>query len=347
MIGFLAPAGLGLLLLLSPPTAQPSRPAQPNPARLKADLEFLAGPDLAGRETGSQGATRAAAYLAEQMRESGLEPIRPGGLGGVTPYHYAWTYQVRLGLAPAAWSKTWGDGATDVVGVIPGRDPALTGEYVFVTAHFDHLGAFPGGYYPGADDNASGTVAMLEAMRLLAGSSPRRSIAFLGVSGEEEGLLGSEAYLAKPPVPVATIKADINMDMVGRGRPGELHLMPARLDGQVSTLAAEARATASALGLPLAAGIDQHWQQSDQFSFATRAIPSICFNTGMHPDYHQPSDTSDKIDYGKLVQVVSIIRELTLKTANADAAPAFLPRSVWESWEWAPYTSELAPEPGS
>jgi Zn-dependent M28 family amino/carboxypeptidase len=222
--------------------------------------------------------------------------------------------------------------------VIPGQDPARAGEYVFITAHFDHLGVSWGQIYPGADDNASGTVALMEAMRLLRHCRPKRSLAFLAVSGEEEGLLGSEAFLADPPIPLKAIVADINMDMVGRGAKGELHVMPASTSGEVTTLTRDARDLAPAQGLTLSAGIEQYWERSDHYSFARRGIPSLCFNSGMHADYHQPTDTPDKIDYGKIVIAVNLIRELALRTANAADAPQVLPETEWQAWTWGPFS---------
>jgi Zn-dependent M28 family amino/carboxypeptidase len=311
---------------------------------MKADLEFLCSPDLTGRETATPGAAKAAAYLADRMRENTLSPIKAGGMGGVTPYHYEWNYtNDQHSPLKGARRSTLQAPASNVIGVIPGRDPILSGEYVFVTAHFDHLGTSWGSMYPGADDNASGTVALMEVMRLLRHANPRRSVAFLGVSGEEEGLLGSEAYLEAPPLPNSTIKADINMDMVGRGRKGELHVMPARQKGYVTTLTRDARTVAAAQGYTLSAGIEQHWRQSDHYCFARRSIPCICFNTGLHEDYHQPTDTPDKIDYGKLADVVKIIRDLALKTANADTAPAVVPEEVWQTWVWGSFESPLLP----
>jgi Zn-dependent M28 family amino/carboxypeptidase len=344
MIPFMASAGVGLLIVSA--AAQAALP-NPDPARIKADLEFLCSPDLTGRETGTAGCDKAAAYVADRMREYQLTPILAGGMGGVTPYHFRWTYNgylhsLRKGEAPA--QTLWRGDASDVVGVIPGGDPALAGEFVFVSAHLDHLGTSAWGtMYPGADDNASGTSALLEVMRLLRQANPRRSIAFLAVSGEEEGLLGSEAYLAHPPLPDRTIKADLNMDMVGRGRKGELHVMPAREDGYVTTLTQNARSVAARHGYTLAAGIEQHWHDSDHYSFARRSIPSICFNTGLHADYHQPTDTPDKIDYAKITAVVKIVRDLALKTANDDSAPTVVPREVWQTWVWAPFQSDLLP----
>jgi len=336
-------AGLGLLVyatLSLPLASAPAALSKPDPARLKADLEFLCSPDLTGRETGTEGCAKAAAYVADRMREWHLTPLKAGGMGGVTPYHYQWNYQApyRNNGRPTVEAE-----ASNLIAVIPGGDPGLAGEYVFVTAHYDHLGTSWGSMYPGADDNASGTVALLEVMRLLRDARPRRTIALLAVSGEEEGLLGSRAFLAHPPLALEAIKANVNMDMVGRGRPGEVHVMPARQDGYVTTLVQTARTVAASQGVTLAAGIDQHWQASDQYSFAERGIPSICFNTGLHPDYHQPTDTPDKIDYGKLATVVGIVRDLTLRTANADSLPKAVPEAVWSAWVWAPFQSELAP----
>lgn len=319
-----------------------TRMPEPDPARLKEDLEFLCSDALNGRETGTPGAAKAAAHLAARMQEAGLEPLVAGGFGEATPFHFPWTYQgARWFFHPAARrpSDPADSGAWDVVGVVPGCDPALRSEYVFITAHYDHLGGEGGTVYRGADDNASGTAALLEAMRLLRHAGPRRTLAFMGVSGEEEGLLGSEAFLAHAPVPLDGIKADINMDMVGRGRPGELHIMPARREGYVTTLTRDARTCAERQDVQLSAGIEAYWRRSDHYSFASRGIPALCFNSGLHPDYHQPSDTPDKINYASLARVVAIVRDLALATANADEAPRVLPPEVWQGWAWGPYQS--------
>lgn len=314
----------------------------PDPVRVKADLDYLCSPELEGRETGTAGAERAAGHVARRMQDLGLEPIVAGGFGGVTPFHYTWEYApglLRLARARSGPGSP-GDGvdeASDLVGILPGRDPAVSGEYVFISAHFDHLGDQDGTLYPGADDDASGTAGLLEVMRLLRDAGPRRTIAFLAASGEEEGLLGSEAFLAGPPVALSAIKADINLDMIGRGRKGELHVMPARRQGFVTTLTRDARTISARYGITLSAGIEDYWQDSDHYSFARRKIPAICFNTGLHADYHQPTDTPDKIDYDRLTTVVKIVRDLALETANAEAAPAVLPPAVWRAWMWGPF----------
>jgi Zn-dependent M28 family amino/carboxypeptidase len=273
------------------------------------------------------------------MQMLGLAPIKAGGFAGPTPFHYSWSF----------WGKAGGafpDTELDVVGVIPGTDPALGGQYVFVTAHFDHLGVQRGTLYPGADDNASGTAGMLEIMRLLRHARPRRTLAFLGVSGEEEGLLGSGGFLADPPVPRQAMVADLNLDMIGRGRPGELHVVPARQPGYVTTLTRAARTCAAAQGVALSAGMDPYWPDSDHYSFAQLGIPSLWFTTGLHADYHQPTDTPDKINGPGLAQVVRIVRDLALATANADAPPAALPEEEWKTWTWGPYPAPREPLSG-
>ena len=100
-----------------------------------------------------------------------------------------------------------------------------------------------------------------------------------------------------------------------------------------------ARRIASAHGAVLSAGIEDYWQDSDHYSFLKRQIPAVCFNTGLHSDYHQPTDTPDKINYTRLCTVVRITRDLALSTANADAAPAVLPEQVWHTWVWGPYAT--------
>jgi hypothetical protein len=325
-----------ILISLAAATAFAQAPALPNPSRqrLQADLECLAGPAMMGRETGTLGAVRAAGYVAKEMQDAGLVPIRPEGFGELTPFHFPWTFRGAFG----DWLPA-GATAHDVVGILPGNDPALGAEYVFITAHFDHLGLRGGELYPGADDNASGTAALLETMRLLRHSQPRRTIAFLATSGEEEGLLGSDAFLAKATVPLSAIKADVNLDMVGRGRKGELHVMPARMKGYITTLTRDAREAAAAHGLQLSAGMDEFWEDSDHYSFTRRGIPAISLITGLHEDYHQPTDTPDKIDYAKLEKVVRIARDLALRTANSDQPPAAIPAAVWRTWSWGPYRS--------
>ncbi|MDE3246007.1 MAG: M20/M25/M40 family metallo-hydrolase [Acidobacteriota bacterium] len=224
--------------------------------------------------------------------------------------------------------------AANLAGVVPGASPELKDDFIVLSAHHDHLGMAGGRLHPGADDNASGTAALLEVARLLKDSKPRRSILVLSVSGEELGLWGSQAFLEAPPVALSRIKADINVDMVGRNAVDELSVTPAQIEGAVGTLTRDARELASREGLKLTLEADKYWTRSDHFTFAKRGIPCVFFFGGMHADYHEPSDTPDKINFEKVARVVRLVRDLALRVANAEAQPKALPKEVWAAWTW-------------
>ena len=223
---------------------------------------------------------------------------------------------------------------SNLAAVIPGSSPELKGDFIVLSAHHDHLGLEGGKLHPGADDNASGTAAILEVARLLKDSKPKRSILVLSVSGEEIGLWGSQAFVDAPPVPLSRIKADINVDMVGRNAVDELSVTPAQIEGAVSTLTRDARDLASRQGIKLNQEADKYWTRSDHYTFAKRGIPCIFFFGGMHGDYHEPTDTPDKINFEKLARVVRLARDLTLQVANAVEQPKLLPKDAWVSWTW-------------
>ena len=223
---------------------------------------------------------------------------------------------------------------SNLAAVIPGISPELKNDFIVLSAHHDHLGLEGGKLHPGADDNASGTAAILEVARLLKDSKPKRSILVLSVSGEEIGLWGSQAFVDAPPVPLSLIKADINVDMVGRNAVDELSVTPAQIEGAVSTLTRDARDLASRQGIKLNQEADKYWTRSDHYTFAKRGIPCIFFFGGMHGDYHEPTDTPDKINFEKLARVVRLARDLTLQVANAVEQPKLLPKDAWVSWTW-------------
>ncbi|HEU4951912.1 MAG TPA: M20/M25/M40 family metallo-hydrolase [Holophagaceae bacterium] len=222
----------------------------------------------------------------------------------------------------------------NVAGLLPGSDPQLKDEIVVLSAHEDHLGLQDGQLHPGADDNASGTAVLLEVARLLKDARPRRSILFLSVSGEELGLFGSRAFTAAPPVPLRSIVADLNTDMVGRNGVRTIAVTPAKIQGATGTLTRDARELAKELGLRLTDEADTYWRRSDHYTFAKAGIPSIFFFGGMEPDYHQTTDTADKIEPEKLANVARLLRELALKVADAPGRPAALPAPEWSRWKW-------------
>ncbi len=252
-------------------------------------------------------------------RKAGAAPGPPQALGAFTYAPSVLTVEIP---------------ASNVVGLIPGTDPKLKEEFIVLSAHHDHVGLEGGKMHPGADDNASGTAAILEVARLLRDAQPRRGILVLSVSGEEIGLWGSQAFAVAPPVALDHIQADINLDMIGRNAIDELNVTPAFLDGAVGTLTRDARLLGARQGIRLLAEADKYWYRSDHYSFAKQGIPAIFFFGGMHTDYHEASDTPDKINFAKVARVVALARDLALRVANAPEAPAILPRTEWSSWVW-------------
>jgi hypothetical protein len=203
----------------------------------------------------------------------------------------------------------------NIVGVLPGVGPHAD-EYVVVGAHYDHLGTGRyggtlgprGAIYHGADDNASGTAAVLELASKMAAGGPRaRSILFVTFTGEEEGLIGSEYFVEHPPVPLNKIVGMINMDMVGRLKNENLSI------GGTGTAAGfDAMIAGAIAGSPMhltnigAGGLGP----SDHMSFALKHVPVLFLFTGLHADYHRPTDTADKINYDGIDQVVEFADRL-------------------------------------
>ncbi|MGD8320881.1 MAG: M28 family peptidase [Gemmatimonadota bacterium] len=220
----------------------------------------------------------------------------------------------------------------NVVGVLPGSDPALRDEYVVVSAHYDHIGtgipdATGDSIANGADDNASGTSAVLEVAEALASleTPPARSVLFLLVSGEEEGLLGSFAFIQDPTVPLSSMVADINLDMVGRNDPGEI----IGVGSAFTTLGGAATALADsvdALGLQVVPDLvpQEHlFLRSDQLAFVCRQVPALFLNSGLHADYHRPSDELEKLDTDKVARVARLALYLAHLVADAADTPSW------------------------
>jgi hypothetical protein len=215
----------------------------------------------------------------------------------------------------------------NVVGVLPGTNPALRDEWVILTAHYDHVGVYdvpPGedGICNGADDNASGTAAVLETARRLAASGPmKRSVMVAFLSGEDSGLLGSAFYAAHPLAPLDRTVVDINVDMVGRSE-GTLQ---ARTPGS-DALFEEAASSGNAVGMTIVPDPHPTWRLIyfiDSYHFARFGVPVVSFATGGHEDYHQPSDESDKIHFGELEKVVELVTDLAGHYAGGAERPEY------------------------
>jgi Zn-dependent M28 family amino/carboxypeptidase len=240
----------------------------------------------------------------------------------------------------------------NVLGMIPGTDPSLAGEVVMIGAHYDHDGARGGYVWPGADDNGSGTAAVLEIARAFAANNakPKRTVVFALWSAEEKGLLGSKYYTENPPFPVEKMAAYINLDMIGRdGDPtsgGDPHaslgstrpashttasapkIDPANwmsVEGSQSypTLKTTTDAQNAIVGLSLTyRASDMRFGASDHLYFARRGVPVISYFNGGHDDYHQPTDTIDKLNFAKIEKVARLCYLSMWDIANAQGRPA-------------------------
>ena len=236
----------------------------------------------------------------------------------------------------------------NVVGLLEGSDPVLKDEWVLVTAHFDHNGTDNTQVFNGADDNGSGTVALLEiadayALAAKQGQHPRRSVLFAAWNSEERGLLGAWAYTEQPLAPLASIASVLNMDMIGRneevqvgggGRFNGLEVQTAESNDNALNVMGFSRApelTAvidranTVVGLDLKKRYDNNTsnlvRRSDQWPFLQRGVPALGFMTGLHPDYHTVYDRPEKINYAKMEKIARLIHQASWDLANAQARP--------------------------
>lgn len=227
----------------------------------------------------------------------------------------------------------------NVVAVLPGSDPELRDTYVVFSAHFDHVGvgrpdASGDSIYNGADDNASGTSALLEVAEAFASlpEAPARSLVFLAVSGEEKGLLGSRYYSDNPTVPLESIVANINVDMIGRNAPDSIVVIGQEYSS-LGPLVNEVAAERPELGLTVAPDIwpqERFFFRSDHFNFARKEIPALFFFAGVHEDYHRPSDHVEKIDTDKAARVARLIFYTGYEIATRADAPRWTEEGLQE-----------------
>ena len=236
----------------------------------------------------------------------------------------------------------------NVLGLIDGSDPKLKDEWVLVTAHFDHEGVNGAQILNGADDNGSGTVALLEiadayALAAQQGQRPRRSVLFCAWNSEERGLLGAWAYTEFPPAPLTNIAGVLNMDMIGRNeevqvgggnRFNGLEVQTAESNAnavnmmgfaRAAELAAVVDAANAGIGLDIKKRYDNNSsnlvRRSDQWPFLQRGVPALGFMTGLHPDYHTAYDRPEKINYAKMEKIARLIHQASWHLANAAARP--------------------------
>ncbi len=212
--------------------------------------------------------------------------------------------------------------AQNVIGVWEGSDPVLKSEVVVVGAHYDHLGVRGDTLiFSGADNNASGTAGLLGVAEALAavGKRPRRTVVCIAFAGEEKGLFGSRYYVANPLFPLATTVAMLNMDMIGRNDSGAVEVS---CGAHARTLQALVERANAALGFHLGFAHGRAAAGSDATPFHWRGVPALAFSTGLHADYHQPTDTVEKLAGEHLARVVRLAFATTWLLANEELVPA-------------------------
>ena len=285
---------------------------------IRAELGFLASDAMQGRGSGSGYERLAAEYIGSQFRQFGLEP------GGDTATTGQQSFVQRAVLSATV---TW-----NAVGLLRGSDPTAAKEAIILSAHLDHLGttenAAPGtdAIFNGADDDASGCVAVLELARALAsGKRPNRTIYFICFGSEERGGYGAQYFVAHSPIALEQIVADVTFEMLGRPD----SKVPANtlwLTGyERSTLGPEL-AKHGALLVADPHPQENFFQRSDNYTLALRGVVAHTVSSfGLHTDYHRPSDDISKIDFGFMTRaIVSLIKPIRW-LADSAFKPAWLP----------------------
>lgn len=279
--------------------------AQDRQQRLKDHVYILAADSLKGRAAGSEYSRRAASYIKKQYEEI-----------GVKPFFEDWF----LLFAPGGVNSSFNARYVDVVGVIEGSDPKLKNEYIVLGAHYDHLGTRNGKVYNGADDNASGSAALIEVARELYSrrDSLRRSVIIAAFDAEELGLWGSKALsdtLVKA-VGLDKIKLMMSLDMVGWYKAsGKLKLEGTATIKDGQRILAEEADKYSIVADPVRFE-KSIFTATDTEGFASKGIPTLAVTTGLKSPYHKPEDDAELIDYEGLDKVAGYISDVTLTMAS-------------------------------
>ena len=327
---------VGVLLLAASACAiADSLGFESRPRRVRRLLSSLAADSMGGRAIGSVGSLMAAGLIAEEFDDAGVAPAGTTG--------YIQEIAVARVTLPDGGSRvltveaaeTFPDSAKqfmsdrNVIGIVRGSDPSVAREVIVVGAHFDHVGVGSpvdgDSIYNGADDDASGVVAVLEAARDLAsGTPPRRTVVFALFTGEEVGGLGSRWYLDHPAVPLEQTVAQLQVEMIGR--PDDLAGGPGNLWAtgyQRSTVGA----ILSDFGVPIVADPypdENFFFRSDNVRFAYEGIPAHTLSSfNLHLDYHSPFDDVERVDFDHVVAAIETIIMAVRALADAPSAPAW------------------------
>jgi hypothetical protein len=284
-------------------------------SELQRHVDVLADDTFEGRQAGTRGGRAAAGYIVEQLRKFGLRGAGPDG----------------------GFVQSFGEGSGNILALLPGGDSKLRDEVILVGAHYDHVGYGsrrnsygPTGYiHNGADDNASGVASVLEladALRQLP-SAPKRSILLALWDAEEAGLLGSKHFVGEPTVPLNRIVLAVNMDMVGRLRDDRVELFGSRSAAGLRRIVSQSNGESNL-------SFDFTWEMkanSDHHTFFSRRIPTIMPHTGLHDDYHRPSDDAHKVNAEGIRRVTQWLLTMVLDAADRAELAGFREASLNES----------------
>lgn len=294
---------------------------------------------MEGRRTGTAGAHRAADFLASELARYGIEPAGNDGSYLQTVPMARITDETSNGprerlvmeidfddwdeLPPESILMT----ESNVIGVIRGSDPDVANEAIVIGAHFDHVGigtavadeaGVPDSIYNGADDDGSGTVAILEIARdLIQGDAPRRTVVILLSTGEEMGLLGTRYYISRPVIPIHQTVANLQIEMIGRPDDAVGGFGKAWLTGYERTTMGDQLSAAGSPIVPDPRLEQNFFFRSDNIAFAVLGIPAHTLSSfGLHADYHQPSDEIELIDFDHMAALVDAAVEAVRFLAN-------------------------------
>jgi Zn-dependent M28 family amino/carboxypeptidase len=247
-----------------------------------------------------------------------------------TPYSFSFPCDITL-QQEKLQSQTY---STNIMAFIEGSDEALKEEIVVISAHYDHLGKRGTEVYNGADDNGSGSTALIElaeayAKAKKAGEGPRRSVLLMWLTGEEKGLLGSEYYVNHPIFPLENTIVDVNVDMIGRvdeaheDNPKYIYVIGAdRLSSELHEINEAANRTYTHLELDYTFNAEddpnRYYYRSDHYNFAELGIPAIFYFSGVHDDYHKITDTVEKIQFDKMEIIARLVFHTSWALANRD-----------------------------
>ena len=286
---------------------------------IKEHVYHLASDELEGRGTNSIGYLKASEYGEQKFKEYGLTPgISKGGKVG-----YFQDFELSGPQADKIRGIQYSSTPTsrNVVGVVEGTDARLKDEYIVITAHLDHLGKIDGRIHNGANDNATGSAAIIEMARVIAGQPLKRSVMFVLFGAEEIGLVGSQYFVNNPPISLDKIVANLNIDGVGAyvNQPGdEIKLLAIGADAVCSELLSRLnKVNKESEQLTLATEDPANLiRRSDQYYFHLNKVPVVMFTDYGNGNYHKPTDDADKLQYPKLTRMVNMVYQLAIDLGN-------------------------------